>query len=206
MLGAMRRIFFVLLALAGCGTPTPREEEALLTDARERIDRDVLAVRLTETDDGTRTSVVVPRTGDVEFRYERGTKRKGGVNDLMLQGFGPRRQRERVSVTSEQRDAVVARFAALPQGNSDWTLPLVEPEPPKPRVPGCGPETEVYRTPVTIRLVLVSATGDLQKTVTIYRGMPAGTCPSASPGGEAVWALEKSFQALCVPPDRVKEK
>ncbi len=187
----------VFLAAAGCGTPGPRDEEILLTDAQERVRRDVLALRYSEGEEGTRVSIVVTRGGEAEVRSELGTRGKSGlVNALVREGSVPRRQRRVVPVTSGQRDEIVARFAALPAGTSEWTMPLVIPKE-EPRT--SDSETEVQRPdPVTVRMLLVSRTGEVQ-TVIVYRGGPKGASASAKPGGEAVSALEKSFQALFLP-------
>jgi hypothetical protein len=191
-------LLLILLA-AGCGTPGPREERVLLTDAQERARRDVLALYYSEDRHGTQVSIVIPRTGVAEARAELGTREDslGFRRTVIHQGFVERIQRKEVPVTSDQREALEARFSALPPGESEWTQEHPA-SPPRPRFPGCGPETETERVPVTIRMVHVSRTGEV-KTVIVYRGNPKGTPPVARPGGEPVSALQESFMSLFGP-------
>lgn len=202
----MRRTLAALLLLAaGCRAPGPGEELLLLEDAEERSRRDVLAVYYSEGDDGTKTSIVVPRSGDAEFRSELGTRGFSGMfhNSLVQQGHAPRRERRTVPVRPEQRAALEERFAALPGGETEWTLPAPEGA----RVihgPGFGPETESeLPAPVTLRMVLVSRTGELQ-TVKVQVSNRKAVPASAKPGGEPVSALRKSFQSLFLPPQALK--
>lgn len=182
---------------AGCGTPRPSDERVLFNDAEERARRDVLAIYYSESQDGTQFSIVVPRSGDAEFRSELGTRGNSAfLNSLVAQGSIQRRRREMLPVTPDQRTALEARFAALPRGESEWSLPrAVKTEQPP---PFCGPEMESSPVASTLRMVLVSRTGELQ-TVVVYQGSPNGASASAKPGGEAVSALKEAFRAIVLP-------
>lgn len=168
--GALLPVFLIAL---GCSHRHPREDAALFGSADERDRRDALACWYSDDPKQATIVVLITRSGTAELHLEPAP----GIEKTLIFGGGRldlHRRQTALPVKPEDLAALEKAFAALPAGESVWSVELKDPAPADPfDIPRGSIPVRSYRA-------FFAPKDGAYKSVTVTEG-PRGKLPPELP-------------------------